>query len=100
MIVFRWDATKAATNKRKHGIAFDEAMLAFDDPYALSEPERVVDEELRWQTIGMVDNLLLVLVAHTVSEQGGDEIIRIISARRATRAERRRYEQSRFENFG
>jgi uncharacterized protein len=100
MIVFRWDAAKAAANKRKHGIAFDEAMLVFDDPYALSQAERVVDEELRWQTIGMVADLILVLVAHTVSEQGDDEIIRIISARRATRAERRRYEQSRYENLG
>jgi uncharacterized DUF497 family protein len=97
MILFEWDAEKAKSNRRKHGIAFDDAMQVFDDPFAVAAPERIEHGELRWQTIGIVAGVVIVLVAHTVREEGMDEIIRIISARRATRKERARYEQSREE---
>ena len=46
--------------------------------------DREVDGEERWQTTGMVDGLLLLLVAHTIFDEDGDEIVRIISAREAT----------------
>ena len=49
--------------------------------------------ERRWQTLGMVEGVLLLLVAHTFLEEGDVEVVRIISARRAERQERRRYEQ-------
>ncbi len=52
MLLFQWDAGKAASNKRKHGIAFEEAMLVFEDPYALFEEDRVVEGETRWLTLG------------------------------------------------
>ena len=42
MILFRWDETKGAANKRKRGIAFDDAIHVFEDPFALSEPDRIV----------------------------------------------------------
>ncbi len=91
---FEWDAVKAVTNLRKHGVSFEVAIRAFADPFALTGLERV---EQRWQTLGMVDGYLLLLVAHTVLELKADnqaiEVIRIISARQANRKERRRYEQ-------
>jgi len=75
-------------------VRFEDAMLAFADPYAMVDQDRIEGGELRWQTLGMVDGLVL-LVAHTVREEGQDEIIRIVWARRATRKERKRYEENR-----
>jgi len=90
-----WDEAKNTRNKKKHGVSFEIAQFVFDDPYVVSLPERVVDDEQRWQSIGMVYGAAILLVAHTVTEEGEDEeTIRIISARRATAAERRRYEES------
>ena len=86
-----WDAAKASANYRKHGIRFEEAALVFDDPFALSVQDRVERGEQRWQTIGLVGGMILLLVAHTV-KVGDVEEIRIVSARRADRKERKRYE--------
>jgi uncharacterized DUF497 family protein len=85
---FTWDSRKAATNRRKHGVSFEEASSAFADPLALAvedavEPERTV-------LIGMSDRLRVLL---TVYVEIDDDTIRIISARRATSHERRRYEE-------
>lgn len=92
-IRFEWDEAKAKSNLRKHGVAFEDALLAFTDPFALMQLDRVEDGEPRWQTLGMVSDYLVVLVAHTVGEdEDGTEVIRIISARAADRKERRRYE--------
>jgi uncharacterized DUF497 family protein len=88
-----WDDRKAAINYRKHGIRFEEAALVFDDPLAVSEQDRIENGEQRWQTIGRVGGCLLLLVAHTVRfEDKGIEVVRIISARRVDRKERKRYE--------
>jgi uncharacterized DUF497 family protein len=92
-IRFEWDANKAATNLSKHHVSFELAKLAFYDPFALVEQDRNEAGEQRWQTLGMVDGTVLLLVAHTVWEEGHIEVIRIISARRAEPKERRRYEQ-------
>ncbi len=93
---FEWNPEKARENVRKHGIRFEDATLVFDDPYALSEPDRIIDGEQRWRTLGMVAEVLLVLVvAHTVREDAGGEVIRIISARKANQKERREYAQAR-----
>lgn len=90
---FEWDDNKAEANFRKHGIQFEEAALVFDDPLAVTEQDRIENGEQRWQTIGMVGGYLLLLVAHTLRfEDEGIEVVRIISARRVDRAERRRYE--------
>ncbi len=95
-----WDVDKERANRRKHGLGFDTAQLVFDDPYGISEPDRVENGELRWQTIGMVEGVTVVLVAHADAPEGidGDEI-RIISARRATSHERKRYEQEKLRAF-
>ena len=91
---FEWDPSKAASNLRKHGVSFPTAALAFADPFALVEQDRVEGGEVRWQLLGMVEDDLLLLVAHTVREQDDVEIIRIISSRLANRRDRRRYEDS------
>lgn len=71
-------------------------MEVFEDPFALFEPERVDRTgETRWRAIGLVGSVAVLLVAHTAREEGEDEVIRLISARRATREERSRYEQTR-----
>jgi uncharacterized DUF497 family protein len=92
----RWDEAKNLSNRRKHGESFEEASQVFRDPLYVSVQDRVDDGELRWQTMGRVEDVLLLTVAHTVREERDDgrsvEVIRIISARPATRKERRRYE--------
>jgi uncharacterized DUF497 family protein len=89
-----WDEVKGRSNLSKHGVSFETAQLVFDDPHHLSIRDRDVDGEERWQTFGLVGEVVLLLVAHTWSERDGEEMVRIISARRATARERRRYEQS------
>ena len=73
-------------------VSFETAALVFDDPYHLTRQDREVEGEPRWQTIGIVNGVHVLLVAHTVSED--EEVIRIFSARKATRRERSRYAQS------
>ncbi|KQP10275.1 hypothetical protein ASF28_03725 [Methylobacterium sp. Leaf99] len=95
-IRFAWDPAKAESNRLKHRITFEVASRVFADPYASSLQDRIEDGEHRWQTIGLVDGVTIVLVAHTILDaDDGTEIVRIISARRADRQERRRYEQDR-----
>jgi uncharacterized DUF497 family protein len=85
-LTFEWDAAKAAINKRKHGVSFEEAATVFSDPLA-----RTIDDpddgagEVRLLILGMSRARRLVLVVHT--ERG--ERLRIISARVSTRQERR-----------
>ena len=88
---FEWDEAKNRQNLVTHRISFEAATLVFDDPHALSEQDRVVDDEERWQTIGAI-GVLVVLVAHTWWEEEGEEVIRLISARKASSAERGNYE--------
>lgn len=87
---FEWDRRKAAGNLSKHGVPFQEAASIFGDPLAWTYPDADHSEsESRWITIGLSDSRRVLVVAHTEE----DEIIRLISARRATRAERRFYEE-------
>jgi uncharacterized DUF497 family protein len=72
-------------------------MLVFSDPYPLVEQDRLEGGELRWQTLRLAGGIVLLLVAHTVRVEQGDEIIRIISARKAIRKERPRYDEDRKE---
>lgn len=99
MILYEWDAAKARSNRQKHGLTFENAMLVFDDPFAVSEQDRIVDGEPRWQTVGIFEGKALLTVAWTAWEEGPDEIIRIISARRATKKERIAYEQNRQKSY-
>ena len=94
---FTWDEAKNLANEKKHGLRFEVAARVFLDPLHLSRQDRIEGGEQRWQTIGQIDGLAIVLVAHTFTEAGAmDEpvdVIRIISARLATRKERTRYEE-------
>ena len=90
---FEWDPAKAVANLQKHLVSFEIAMRVFSDPLARTVQDRIEGHEQRWQTLGMVEGVLLLLVAHSQWEDGDIDVIRIISARRATPAERRRYEQ-------
>ncbi|MDZ7322568.1 BrnT family toxin [Kosakonia sacchari] len=89
---FEWDATKATSNLRKHGIRFEDAVFVFDDSQHLSIQDRFENGEYRWQTIGLVHGVIVILVAHTIRFESGHEVVRIISARKADRKERSRYE--------
>jgi uncharacterized DUF497 family protein len=90
---FDWDETKNAINLRKHGVSFDTASLVFDDPHQLLTPNYEVDGEERWQTIGLLGGVLILLVVHTFESEEEEEVIRIISARKAEPHERRQYEE-------
>ncbi|KQO60517.1 MULTISPECIES: BrnT family toxin [unclassified Methylobacterium] len=82
MLRFIWDPVKAASNLRKHRVTFAIATRVFADPYALMEQDRIEGGERRWLTVGLVDGLLVLAVACTVTdEEDGSETIRIISAR-------------------
>jgi uncharacterized DUF497 family protein len=90
---FEWDEKKNESNKAKHGISFELARQVFDDPLHLSIQDRAENGEERWQTLGIVGGVVVLLVAHTWREDGGQDVVRMISARKATKQERRRYEE-------
>lgn len=87
---FEWDPEKAAENLRKHGVPFEEAETVFDDPLSktLLDPDHSEEEE-HYLEIGHSSRRRLLLVSYT-ERQGR---VRIISARRVTRKERRSYEE-------
>ena len=87
-----WCDRKNKANQRKHGIDFETASLVFNDPHALSQQDRIENGEHRWQTIGLVGGVVVLLVAHTAGFISDCEVVRIISARRANSKERQRYE--------
>jgi uncharacterized DUF497 family protein len=94
-IQFAWDPAKAASNAAKHGVTFEDAMGVFADPLASSivDPASPSGEE-RWVTIGLNLAQRLLVVVHTHVELSDDIlIVRIISARKATKNERKQYEQ-------
>lgn len=87
---FTWDPAKAEENQRKHGLAFDEARTVFCDEGALliDDPDHSDDEE-RFVIIGFSSRARIVTVCHCYRES--DEVIRLISARKATRNESGHY---------
>jgi len=92
---FEWEEEKNRCNLAKHKVSFETAIAVFDDPFALSVQDRVVDGEERWQTAGLIDGVILLIVAHTWEDDDGEEVIRLISARKATGSERQAYEENR-----
>ena len=87
---FEWDPRKARENVRKHGVSFEEAVTAFSDDEALllDDPDHSTDEE-RFVLLGLSSALRLLTVIHCYRVDA--EVIRVISARRATRSERVQY---------
>lgn len=92
-MLWTWDEKKFQENFRKHGLDFTTAQFVFNDALSVSRPDHFPGEE-RWQTIGMIGDIC-VIVIHTLSAEGEDAG-RIISARRATRNERKDYEEGNF----
>jgi uncharacterized protein len=90
-VEFEWDERKAIANLEKHGIAFEDAIEAFNDPDERTERSEF-GTELRFQTIGHVRGIV-VFVVHTTRSRGDGLSTRIISARTASREERARYER-------
>jgi uncharacterized DUF497 family protein len=87
---FEWSREKAALNRERHGVSFEEAATAFADPLSstILDPDNS-DDETRFILVGQAFSGRLLVVVHT----DRDESIRLISARLATRRERRQYEQ-------
>ena len=90
-MVFKWDTRKAAANLKKHGIDFHEAATVLGDTLSSTFPDTGHSSlvEPRFLTIGMSSPVLVLVVAHTERS----DTVRIIRARRATRHERRFYEE-------
>ena len=94
VVQFEWDEHKNLANHAKHKVSFELARLVFADPLHLVKFDRIVDGEERWHAMGNVMGRHVLLVAHTYRNREDVEIIRIISARRASPQERRQYEQA------
>ena len=96
MFEFDWDRAKAASNLRKHEVSFELSATVFSDPLATT----ILDEnhgasEERWVTMGLSQDEQLLVVSHTASEDDDNRIfVRIISARPATRRQRRQFRTS------
>ena len=84
---FEWNAAKARANARKHGVTFEEAATVFLDDLAVSYEDPVHSDRFILIGTSLQSNLLLIVFA----ERAGGDLVRIISARRATRRERRAY---------
>ena len=95
-IAFEWDEKKNKSNLAKHGIDFQTASEVFFDPFQIAKPDQSHTGEQRWSTMGQAGKMALVVVIHVTFEDSNAgemiEVIRIISARPATRHERKGYE--------
>lgn len=92
---FEWDANKNASNINKHGVSFEEAKTVFSDEYArlINDPDHSSAEEHRFILLGASIDSKLLVVCHCIRE---DDKIRIISARKADKHERKTYEAYRY----
>lgn len=93
-MLFLWDPAKAGANIKKHGVSFELAQTVFEDPLHLSILDRKNNVEERWITIGKsADDKTLVVVHLYRTDEDDQEMIRIISARKATKREVKQYEE-------
>ncbi len=91
---FEWDEKKNLINQEKHGVSFEEAREVFDDPLQISKLDyRFNYFEERWITVGSTKKYQILVVANMFFSDDGEEIIRIISARKANTKERQSYEK-------
>ena len=92
-MLFSWDSNKAEANFQKHGVSFEMAQSVFDDPFHLSILDTKSRSEERWITMGIAADTQTLVVVHTYLDTKNSEIIRLISARKATRKEKKQYEE-------
>ncbi|HFD32927.1 MAG TPA: BrnT family toxin [Gammaproteobacteria bacterium] len=91
VLIFEWDDKKASQNIKKHGISFEEATTVFGDPFSITIYDPLHSrEEDRFVILGMSDKNRILVVVHTER----NDRIRIISARKATKKERKQYESN------
>ena len=90
---FLWDDNKNRANRFKHGISFENAKEAFDDPFQYSIRDAFEGEE-RWNMLARIGLVTILLVVHTSWNESGEEFCRIISARKATPHERKAYDRN------
>jgi uncharacterized DUF497 family protein len=91
---FEWDTEKEKVNIKKHGISFEQACYVFSDPFALNKyDEKHSHEEDRWVLLGKALNEIILVVIHTFKITDDIELVRIISARKATKSEQQTYQQ-------
>lgn len=90
---FEWDPSKARRNLAKHGVAFEDAALVWDDPLYLLRFDRHEGGEERWHAIGRAGGVVVLVVWHATPDPEQPERVRIIGARKATPRERTAYEQ-------
>ena len=90
---FEWNPSKARANLAKHRVPFELAQRVWDDPLHLILPDRFEDGEQRWHAIGLVGPAALLLVVHSYPAAELENRVRIIGARKATRQERKLYEE-------
>jgi uncharacterized DUF497 family protein len=92
-LLFDWDPRKAKSNRLKHGVSFEEAGTAFRDPAGLDGGDLEHSEsEARRLRLAKSSLGRVVVVAHTIRRKDNEEITRIISARQASRKERKKYQ--------
>jgi len=90
---FEWDPNKEAINIKKHGVTFEQAAYVFSDKFALNRfDDDHSNSEDRWVILGKSINETLLLVVHTFRNSDGEEFVRIISARKATKNEKKVYQ--------
>ena len=92
-MAFEWDDHKASSNITKHGVSFELAKRVWDDPFHVILPDRVEGREQRWHALGLVGSVVVLVVVHSYPDPDNEDRTRIISARKATKQERHRYEQ-------
>jgi len=90
---FEWDIGKDRSNRAKHGVSFELGQLVFFDPLRKDIETQFHGDEERWLTVGRIPTRQLITVISTQREEAGEDVIRLISARKATNRERRRYEE-------
>ena len=83
---FEWDEAKNRKNQKKHDVSFETASLVFDDPLRISIQDRHTDGEERWQTIGKVKGVLMLLVAHTIFDEDDSVVLLVVAEVRASPA--------------
>ena len=94
---FEWDPEKDRINRAKHGVAFEDAVLVWEDPLMALSQDLYATGEPRWIALGRIGVTTILFVVHVYRGEEDEQRVRIISARKATRHERRKYEQDAFQ---
>ena len=92
-VAFEWNEEKAASNFAKHGVSFELAKEVWKDPFHVILLDRIEKGEQRWHALGLVGPVIVLVVVHSYPDPDDENRTRIISARKATKQERYRYEQ-------